>query len=316
MGKIPVGQTIAQAYGFSFGKYLTLLGIVWLPMAAIAVVMYFFLLPFLQSSAELFQQLILHPRDPEVAAAFNQQFGRIWLFDIVIMLVFVMIKVGITKEVLGLRTGPRFVYLAFGKDELYVLLNYIFVFVILYAAIIAVAIVVALIGVVIAIVFASAMPHFDPKASSGLVVAMVVPLAGAIECAFIYGMVRLTFLMVPVTVAEKRFGIGRSWTLTKGNFWRIFAIALAIWLPLIILEFLFIGLALASHVAAFIAASQKGPAAVAAEFAALWKIYLDNLLYISLIGFALAPVLYGLIAAPAAFAYRALVPEKPAEPAV
>ena len=55
-------------------------------------------------------------------------------------------------------------------------------------------------------------------------------------CVFIYVMVRLTFLLLPVVVAEHRIGIKRSWQLGKGNFWRMLGLFILIFLPIVVLE--------------------------------------------------------------------------------
>ena len=54
----------------------------------------------------------------------------------------------------------------------------------------------------------------------------------------IFAVLRLGFLLTPVVVAENRISLRRPWELSRGNFWRIFAIALAIVIPLALLAFL------------------------------------------------------------------------------
>lgn len=72
-----------------------------------------------------------------------------------------------------------------------------------------------------------------PRAASGLmIIAMTLLTYGVM----IYGMVRLGFLLNPVVIAEERIGLKRAWQLGKGNFWRSFVVVLAIFLPLAVLE--------------------------------------------------------------------------------
>ncbi len=47
----------------------------------------------------------------------------------------------------------------------------------------------------------------------------------------IYAGVRLFFFLPAVVVAENRIGLGRSWSLGGGNFWRIFFVWLLIVVP-------------------------------------------------------------------------------------
>jgi hypothetical protein len=46
--------------------------------------------------------------------------------------------------------------------------------------------------------------------------------------------VRLTFLLPAVVVAEERIGLGRAWELGGGNFWRMFAVVIAVFVPVAI----------------------------------------------------------------------------------
>jgi hypothetical protein len=82
-------------------------------------------------------------------------------------------------------------------------------------------------------------------ANSTLVSWLIALLGGvgviALWCAYVYALVRLSFLLTPIVVAEpKGFALERSWTLGRGNFWRMFAVLLAIFLPFLILEGIFL----------------------------------------------------------------------------
>jgi hypothetical protein len=55
---------------------------------------------------------------------------------------------------------------------------------------------------------------------------------------FIYALVtimRMGFLLPPVVVAEDKGGLRRAHDLTKGNFWRVLAVTLALGLPVLAL---------------------------------------------------------------------------------
>ncbi len=54
-------------------------------------------------------------------------------------------------------------------------------------------------------------------------------------CVLIYTAVRLVYFLPAVVVAEKRIGLGRSWSLGGGNFWRIFVVCLASLVPVAII---------------------------------------------------------------------------------
>lgn len=127
--------------------------------------------------------------------------------------------------------------------------------------------------------------------------------------------VRFSFLMTPVVVVENRMGLGRAWSLGKGNFWRMFLILLAILVPIFAIEmtfmfgFLFQGLpptappgASPAQLQATQAAAQAWSAAMTARMGHYW--------YITYPFFIVFGLLFsGLIVGAQAFAYRALVPD-------
>jgi hypothetical protein len=316
MSKIPVGRTIGQAYGFAFGRYLPLLGVVWLPLLVMGALTFFIMMPFYQQLPDMIETIARNPHGGQPFPAEMSGILRwVGLLDIIVLLVFAMIAVGVTKEALGLRKGPRFVYLSLGADEFRVIGGYILIFALMIAAVIALEIVVVIVAIAGAAVFASGTSsHLDPKAAGsgvGVAVLLVVLLVTLVEFAFAYVYVRLSYLIVPVTVAEHRFGVWRSWELTKGNFWRIFVISLAVMVPVLIVEFLAFGLAFGSSLAGILSAMQKSPADGAHQMAQLMRGFVTMLPYTWVIGFIFSPIIYGLWMSPSAFAYRALVPAEP-----
>ena len=66
-------------------------------------------------------------------------------------------------------------------------------------------------------------------------------ISAAMYAILIFFGVRLGFYLAPIAVAEGRISIARNWQLTSGNFWRIFAVALAVFLPFLLLNILVTG---------------------------------------------------------------------------
>jgi hypothetical protein len=314
MNKIPVGRVIGETFRFSFGRYFTLLGILWLPTLIFGALCYALMQPFVADLARAFQELTRHPASPgaqnmvDDAMASGLQ-SRLWLVQLLLMFFFVMVQVAMTKEILGLRKGPRFAYVAIGKADLLAALSYVLVYALLYAAMIAAVIVGVLIGIVVVLAAGSSLQNFDARTMSGPLSAVFVAFAFVVELAVIFAMVRLSFLIAPVAVAEKRIGLIRSWELTSGNFWRIVAVWLVTLLPLFFLELaLVVPLAMSIHEAARHGGAD--PMARAEQVRTLLGSYIPYLPWLWLGGLALSPIFYGLWLAPAAFAYRALT-EKP-----
>jgi hypothetical protein len=296
MNKIPVWHTVARTYGFAFGKYFAILGIIWLPLLIQSAITYALQLPLhdLMAAAAHGQAPMLDPR-----------FARLnLLVQIVALIALTIVSVGITKEVLGIRTGPRFFYAGFGGAELRVVVGYfalLLLFVVFVIAFVLGLLILAGISAVIAGQLAS-------PAVKGIAALVIICAGFAVWLALLYAIVRLTFLFLPSTVAEQRIGIARSWELTSGNFWRIFAIGVLVFLPLIVAVFV-LGLAiLGAGYIDFVMHHANDPQAVQQYVMQRMEIFFQAMPIILVANFFIAPVVYGLIIAPAAFAYRALIP--------
>lgn len=186
--------------------------------------------------------------------------------------------------------------------------GYFLVIALMIAGLIAFEIVAVIVGIVVGVAMAGGgVGHVDPRLIGGLVVLLVI----GIEVVYLYFLIRLSYFLVPVTVAENRIGIWRSWELTKGNVWRIVGISLAILLPLFVIEMIAGMIAFGQTIAEFAAAAVKSPGTADARAALLMKSLLHSLPLLGIVAFVLAPIVYGLVLSPAAFAYRALVPATP-----
>jgi len=303
---MPVISTVAAAYGFAFRRYLTVLGIVWLPLAILVAIVYLFMTQIGPDYLALMHQAMISPKDIDPATA--SDISR-WVlpFDVIVLVLFIMMRVGITKEVLGMRTGPRFLYVSFGGAEFRLLAAYILVFLMIAAAAIGFALIV---GILALIGVAAAGAHGGANSLSGPagIAAFVVCLAAAL--AFVYAFVRLTFFLAPAAVTEKTgIGIARSWRLGKGNFWRIVAAMFLIAIPILVAEIVIAAVWLGPFIAALVQATPHGDKAVADAIQSMLQSYFRDMPYVLVFGFVAGPVLYGLLFSPPAFAYRAMEEE-------
>src|SRR5208282_4844419 len=117
MGKIPVWHTVGQALEFAFGRYLPILGVLWLPLLILGTCEYFLIVPMFKNIAAIAQFAATHPHAPPPPELIPFQ-PYTAAFDVLAYVINAWIAVGITKEALGLRRGPRFVYLSVGSAEL------------------------------------------------------------------------------------------------------------------------------------------------------------------------------------------------------
>jgi hypothetical protein len=129
-------------------------------------------------------------------------------------------------------------------------------------------------------------------------------------CGLIFCALRFGFLLVPATIAEEKIGLLRAWQISQGNFWRMFGVALAIFLPIMALLLCLLYLAggfpqVPAGVSGAEAAALQNAAgaAFAARMQHYWYLYYSANALISLL-------MIGLTAGAESFAYRALVEEK------
>lgn len=213
MNKIPVGKTIAHAYRFTFSELGSIIGLAWICLVAIAVLQF---LPYMAGG------------DPMAAAANPIQAGQHAIqslgISILMLLLSAIIYVAVTRLALGTRPTGAIVHFSLGSPEFRV-----------FGAMFLVGIVLFGIGLVcgIGLAIVSALIGAGNQAVTGLVAAVLIIV---VFCALVYIGLRLSFVLVPVTVAEEHISLSRAWILTQGNFWRIFGVVLAVLVPLVIVE--------------------------------------------------------------------------------
>ena len=307
MNKVPVMATIEAAYGFAFGQFLAVLGIVWLPY----LLLYGFIFGLPAVLGTNFIDLMLSPfsTNPLPFAPWYMLGVRVlpWILTAVA-------QVGVLERALRLRTGVEFVYFSLGKPVWRMLGAWLLGIIFFVLALIVITIAG---GVLIAVVTITASSN---KVLMGAAIALLVL---AIVVAVFYFVLRLFFLLGAVVVAEKRIGIERTVELSKGNTGRLFLIALAILVPVLIIEAIVGGVMLASSFPALSHLMQTMPSLhtdegqnplpeVMAHIQTVVHTIFDAFgpyLYVWLAVALLIRVLVaGLFAGAAAHAYRALVP--------
>jgi hypothetical protein len=293
MNKVPVSQTIATSFSFVFENYLSLLGILWLPMGIQGVVGYLVMVPF-------FRDFLVADRNSAPIQMFPM-IVRIFLFDIVAIALLAMMSVGVTRRALRLRTDSRFIYYTFGAADLRVLGGYILTSLICAALVAAIVVLVSLANLAVTRVTA---PEQAPPTVAILVQAILV---FAAELASLYVGIRLSSFSTVVAVTEHRFGLWRSWALTKGNFWQIFVIILVVTIPMFIVETVMASFTVGPVMAKFAMINPNSPREALVAAATLMNQWMPYLPYCWLGWIVVSPVAYGLLVAPAAFAYRLLV---------
>lgn len=299
-GKIPVGATVARAYGFAFGNIVNNLGMIWIPVAILWAANYFLQKPYLVATMGA-------AGNPQaLMAALPLMLGY---FAISFALVAAQVA-ALTREALGQRTGNAFLQFPFGAGAwryLAALILYFLVMIVFYVAILLGG--VLLTGITVAL-------SGGRGAGAGLAVGLVVFAAALfVFCALIYIATRLSFFLAPVAVAEHKVSLIRAWQLSARNFWRIFAVFLILFLPFFVLEMIYLYMSFGPN---FFVPPRPGmtPQEVLAHAQHQQEIVrqmtqrVQTYWYVVYpIGLALALILYGLYAGAVAYAYRAVTHE-------
>ncbi|HEV2562708.1 MAG TPA: hypothetical protein VGT78_11260 [Rhizomicrobium sp.] len=283
-------KTISYGYSFTFGHLGTIIGLIWLPMVVVAVAGYFVMSQYYGTFPTAMEQ-----GNP---AAAGQSALLVLFWSIASLLISSVMYAAVTRQALGLKHGTTLINFTFGVMELRVfaaiaaLLAILFFFMLIYAL----------------AVWASAALAASLVSAGGKEIGDLI--GGILVIVFflgmIYALVRLSFLLIPATVSEGKVGLAQSWKLTKGNFWRIFLIAIATLGPLLLVT-------LAVEVAILGPDFFMPKGAASADFdknmqqmIAQMRATSPHLPWLYGFSFLIAPVFLGLGLAPSAFAYRAL----------
>jgi len=228
MGKIPVGSVIARAWHFVVRDFLNILGV----SAPVLIL----------SCVPSILMYVPHASTPE--AAMSQDPARIahllpMLLPIyvAIFLLMAMQFLGIAELALGTKRSPRWLYLSLGWPVWRLFGSILFLCFVFFLGAVAVILGFGALGLIVKLTLGSNPAGWAAALSGAIFVVGSV----ALWCAFIYCIVRLIFLLIPMIAAqEPGFAVARGWALGAGNFWRMFALLLIVWLPLILLEVVFI----------------------------------------------------------------------------
>lgn len=282
MNKLPVGPTIRAAYQFAFGQLGTIIGLIWAPMVAIAVLRF---LPYGMGDMS-------HSPEQNPAAA-GAAMLRSMVFTLASLLLYACINVAVIRQALGLRKGGAVFHFALGRAEFRVWGATLLLAAILGA--LALGCVLAVMGVTGAV---AASAGEGPAAAAGAAVL----LAGS--GLLLVAIVRLSFLYVPIVVVENRISFERGWLLTAGNFWRIASVLFVVTLPVFVIVLAaFVVLMGQDFAALFTIADKLSPEVLSDRIQTIVDRNIATIIGINLI---VAPFSLGLALGAAAFGYSAL----------
>ena len=224
MRSLPVSATIARAWGFAGRRVLPLLGVSWLAGVFYGFIAAYFL-------TRLSDAMLVWPR-PD-AGSFNN-FALFYLFCLVVVTAFAnaVMALPMAREALEPGDEWRSAYFVVARREWALFANLLLLYVIV-------------IGMVSAIAFAGgvgiavSLPmigHDGVWQGISLAPVMTGVLVFIAVATGLFLATRFGFFLAPIAVAEPPARLLQSWSLSRGNFWRLLAIGLALFVPIIVLS--------------------------------------------------------------------------------
>jgi len=284
MNKIPVLTTIRAAYGFAFGHLGAIIGAIWLPMVVVSITGFFAMQRYYDASIDA-----LNAGNP---AMMGPVLLMLLGYLLVALLLQAVVYAVVTQLALGARQGGM-MHFTLGPAEWR-----------LFRAMLSLVGLLFLLGIVAALV---AQGLALGLRAGGLAPPQIQAAQALLQLfflsAFVYVALRFVFVLPVVAVAESGPVLPRAWLLPRGNFWRIFAIYLALFAPVLALvmgvEFLLL------KPAAFITAN-----GAVNQLAALQRMR-EILPLLQGLAFFLSPLLSGLPVGAAVAGWRTLAPGAP-----
>ena len=219
--KISFEQTVTGAYRFVFSNILSVIGIGWFPFllfVGFVGVLVVAVLP-------LFHGQIIEGSDNQIDTArlgvvIGPLIGAFLLVIVAGAFAQAMVYVGLMRKALGQHPGPVYIFFSLGSQVWQMIGSYLLLGLLAWGLIALAAAAVTAISLV--------LQKYAPAVQILVTVLLV------IACYFfaIYALIRTTFFIPAVVVAENHIGIRRAWHLGKGNFWRIIGVMLIVLMPL------------------------------------------------------------------------------------
>lgn len=280
MTKLSVLGAIRFAYGFAFEQIGAIIGLVWVPLVLLAILQF---LPYAIGTAYPGGD----PTREGGAAALNL------FFFMAAFVLYAMNCVSVTRQALGLRQGAASIHFALGWPEWR-----------MFAAIIICILLLATsVGVYVKIgTLLSAVAGSTPFLA---IAADIYAIAGL--CAIVWLALRLIFLLPPIVVIEERVDFLRAWTLSRGNFWRIFAAMIAVTVPVLLVQSAAIALIVGPGIFAALPDNPNAMGAALQARVALIDRHMPSIIGLTLV---LAPFSLGLALGASSYAYRVLAGDK------
>lgn len=280
MRRVPVGQTIREAYVFAFTHLGGVIGLIWVSMLLLTVTGFFTVQRYYTDMGDAMVSGNMAALGPSILMMLG--------YLVAAMLLSAVMFVAVVQLALGARGPVAVAHFAFGTLE-WRMFRAFFAFV----------------GVMTLLIFACAMVGgVGLNTAAGHQISQTE--VSGLFLLFLYGMIlvaapRFMVLLPAVAVSETGPVLRRAWAMSMGNFWRLLVILLAVFAPMVLIV-IAVELLLGHGMAVPAGDQQQQLLAVIEQERQLLPVACG-------LQFLLSPLLVGLLAGASVSAWRALKDE-------
>ena len=214
---ISVGATVRDAYAFLGANFSGIISVIWLPTVLISIAQFF--------TFHRFYNDMINALASDRAAPMTPALLMLLGYVVAKLLLSALMCVGVVQLALGGRPSAALIYIAFGPAEGRLFRAFCGFVGLLFMG----AFMVFILGNIAATTAARAS-GLEQGVSALMMLALV---TGTVLLA-----ARLLALAPAIAVAETAPVLRRAWTLSAGNFWRLVAVLLALFLPIFLFSIL------------------------------------------------------------------------------
>jgi len=214
--KIPFEQTIAGAYRFALSNIVSVFGIGWFPFALAAAGASLAVINVLPLFSGLIREGTNEIDTARLGAVIGPIIGTVVLVLCGVIVAQAMVNVGLMRKALGQHPAPVFVFFSLGRQVWQLIGSYLLLMLLAWGALALAACAIVAVSLLL------------QKYASSAQILVTVLLVIAAYVGGIYAIIRITFFIPAVVVAENHISLRRAWHLGKGNFWRIVGVLIIV----------------------------------------------------------------------------------------
>lgn len=311
MHTISIETTLVDAYRFLATKILSIVGVMWLPILLLAgvgaglvwltVPQTWFDAPYHLHDEAFLESFVLSPDNWRIVA---ELIAAGIVFTVFAIVVIATIAVGVMRHALGLKQSTTWIHFSLAAPVWRMIGAFILAELILLALALLASFVLAVVTLVLALI---------PDVNVSLVAVIVMLVSVSFGLAIAYTAIRLYFFLPATVVSEQQISPMRAWELSHGNFWRIVAVGVLIYLPVAaVLGIVFSAVVLPFVLPAALQISEMPtPEQIEAIVGSLWRV----LPAIAVVALLAKIALVGLVTGAMGSAYNQVIAKTPKEPA-